>query len=160
MLQQDALSEILDDLETVEQEDAVLVEGFGTTTLGIDWQTGRLFKANAFQTKVERVIKYLVTPRGQVEVYRPTESGILDVNSFDEGYGSLAWTLAGRVYDDEDTAKEDLQALCDEAALNTEGIEQVVVDALTLEENRLIARIRVVVETGEEVTVNDVAITN
>ena len=157
MLQQDALSMILDDVETVDQEEVAVSAGFGRKTWGIDWQTGRLYKADETQTKVERAIKYLVTPRGQVEVYQSPD---IDLNDFDDGYGSLAWTLMGRVYDDEESAQSDLQALCDEAALNTTGVEEIVVDALTLEEDRLIARIRVVVETGEEVVVDGVNFTN
>lgn len=157
MFPTDELNEVLDGVVDTETEDALLIEGYGKKTWGIDWQTGRLFKADETQTKVERAIKYLVTPRGQVEVYQSSD---IDLNDFDDGYGSLAWTLMGRVYDDEESAQSDLQALCDEAALNTTGVEEIVVDALTLEEDRLIARIRVVVETGEEVVVNGVNFTN
>lgn len=157
MFPTDELNEVLDGVVDTETEDALLIEGYGKKTWGIDWQTGRLYKADETQTKVERAIKYLVTPRGQVEVYQSTD---IDLNDFDDGYGSLAWTLMGRVYDDEESAQSDLQALCDEAALNTTGVEEIVVDALTLEEDRLIARIRVVVETGEEVMVDGVNFTN
>ena len=157
MFPTDELNEVLDGVVDAETEDALLIEGYGKKTWGIDWQTGRLFKADETQTKVERAIKYLVTPRGQVEVYQSPD---IDLNDFDEGYGSLAWTLMGRVYDDEESAQSDLQALCDEAALNTTGVEEILVDALTLEEDRLIARIRVVVESGEEVLVDGVNFTN
>lgn len=157
MFPTDELNEVLDGVVDTETEDALLIEGYGKKTWGIDWQTGRLYKADETQTKVERAIKYLVTPRGQVEVYQSPD---IDLNNFDDGYGSLAWTLMGRVYDDEESAQSDLQALCDEAALNTTGVEEIVVDALTLEEDRLIARIRVVVETGEEVLVDGVNFTN
>ena len=157
MFPTDELNEVLDGVVDTETEDALLIEGYGKKTWGIDWQTGRLYKADETQTKVERAIKYLVTPRGQVEVYQSPD---IDLNDFDDGYGSLAWTLMGRVYDDEESAQSDLQALCDEAALNTTGVEEIVVDALTLEEDRLIARIRVVVETGEEVVVDGVNFTN
>lgn len=157
MFPTDELNEVLDGVVDTETEDALLIEGYGKKTWGIDWQTGRLFKADETQTKVERAIKYLVTPRGQVEVYQSPD---IDLNDFDDGYGSLAWMLMGRIYDDEESAQSDLQALCDEAALNTTGVEEIVVDALTLEEDRLIARIRVVVETGEEVMVDGVNFTN
>ena len=157
MFPTDELNEVLDGVVDTETEDALLIEGYGKKTWGIDWQTGRLYKADETQTKVERAIKYLVTPRGQVEVY---QSPNIDLNDFDDGYGSLAWTLMGRVYDDEESAQSDLQALCDEAALNTTGVEEIVVDALTLQEDRLIARIRVVVESGEEVLVDGVNFTN
>lgn len=157
MFPTDELNEVLEGVVDTETEDALLIEGYGKKTWGIDWRNGRLFKANETQTKVERAIKYLVTPRGQVEVYQSPD---IDLNDFDDGYGSLAWTLMGRVYDDEESAQSDLQALCDEAALNTTGVEEIVVDALTLEEDRLIARIRVVVESGEEVLVDGVNFTN
>lgn len=155
MITDDLLTAILDDVETVEQEETSLAPGIGKKTWGIDWVNGRLYKADETQTKVERAIKYLVTPRGQVEVYQSYAS-----NDFDDGYGSLAWTLMGRVYDDVDDAREDLQALCDEAAANTTGVEQVRVEELRLTDDRLIARIRVVVEDGEEVLVDGVNITN
>ena len=157
MFPTDELNEVLDGVVDTETEDALLIEGYGKKTWGIDWQTGRLFKADETQTKVERAIKYLVTPRGQVEVYQSPD---IDLNDFADGYGSLAWTLMGRVYDDEESAQSDLQALCNEAALNTTGVEEIVVDALTLQEDRLIARIRVVVESGEEVVVDGVNFTN
>lgn len=155
MFPTDELNEVLDGVVDTATEDALLVEGYGKKTWGIDWVNGRLYKADEAQTKVERAIKYLVTPRGQVEVYQSYAS-----NDFDDGYGSLAWTLMGRVYDDVDDAIEDLQALCDEAAMNTTGVEQVRVEDLRLTDDRLIARIRVVVEDGEEVLVDGVNITN
>lgn len=155
MFPTDELNEVLDGVVDTATEDALLVEGYGKKTWGIDWVNGRLYKADETQTKVERAIKYLVTPRGQVEVYQSYAS-----NDFDDGYGSLAWTLMGRVYDDVDDAREDLQALCDEAAANTTGVEQVRVEELRLTDDRLIARIRVVVEDGEEVLVDGVNITN
>lgn len=155
MFGEDLLSVILDDVEDVEQEQATVASGYGTKTWGIDWKTGRLYKTDPVQTKAERAIKHLVTPRGQVEVYPSYAS-----NEFDEGYGSLVWTMLGQTYTDEETAKTELQGICDETTALVLGIESITVETLTLFEDKLIAKIRIVVDTGEEVVIDDIAITN
>ncbi|WP_214795144.1 MULTISPECIES: hypothetical protein [unclassified Exiguobacterium] len=155
MFPTDELNEVLDGVVDTETEDALLVSGYGTRTWGIDWRNGRLFKADPVRTKAERVIKYLLTPRGQVEVYPSFGS-----DNLDEGYGSLIWTMFGEVYPDAETARADLQALCNEAALAVVGVEGVTAEEVTLKDDTLSARIRITIDTGEEVTVDDITIAN
>lgn len=155
MFGEDLLSPILDAVGDLEQEEAALSTGYGTRTWGIDWRNGRLFKADPVRTKAERVIKYLLTPRGQVEVYPSFGS-----DNLDEGYGSLIWTMFGEVYPDAETARADLQALCNEVALAVVGVEGVTAEEVTLKDDTLSARIRITIDTGEEVTVDDITIAN
>ncbi|WP_214783212.1 hypothetical protein [Exiguobacterium sp. s183] len=155
MFPTDELNEVLDGVVDTETEDALLVSGYGTRTWGIDWRNGRLFKADPVRTKAERVIKYLLTPRGQVEVYPSFGS-----DNLDEGYGSLIWTMFGEVYPDAETARSDLQALCNEAALAVVGVEGVTAEEVILKDDALTARIRITIDTGEEVTVDDITIAN
>ena len=155
MFPTDELNEVLDGVVETETEDALLVSGYGTRTWGIDWRNGRLFKADETRTKAERVIKYLLTPRGQVEVYPSFGS-----ENLDEGYGSLIWTMFGEVYPDAETARADLQALCNEAALAVVGVEGVTAEEVVLKGDTLTARIRITIDTGEEVTVDDITIAN
>lgn len=155
MFGEDLLSVILDDVEDVEQEQVVVTSGYGTKTWGIDWRNGRLFKADPVRSKAERAIKYLVTPRGQVEVYPSYAS-----NRFDEGYGSLVWTMLGQSFTDEETAQTELQAMCDETALVVPDIEAMQVEKVTIVDDKLIARIRIITDTGEEVTLDDITITD
>ena len=151
MFPQDELSQMLDGLTTGEGENRPLVDGYGKRTWGIDYKNGRLFKADPVRTKAERVIKYLLTPRGQVEVYPSFGS-----NNLDEGYGSLIWTMFGEVYPDAETAKADLQALCNEAALAIPEVENVLVEHLSLSGDTIKARIRITVDSGESVTIDDI----
>lgn len=155
MFPTDELNEVLDGVVDTETEDALLVSGYGTRTWGIDWRNGRLFKADPVRTKAERVIKYLLTPRGQVEVYPSFGSADLD-----EGYGSLIWTMFGEVYPDAETARADLQALCNEAAVEVVGVEAVTAEEVVLKGDTLRARIRITIDTGEEVTLDDITITD
>lgn len=151
MFPNDELNEVLDGVMTSEDEEQQTVSGYGKRTWGIDFKNGRLFKADPTRTKVERFIKYLLTPRGQVEVYPSFGS-----QNFDEGYGSLIWTMFGEVYSDAETAKGDLQAICDESALAVEGVEEVLVEHLTLEDDSIKARIRISIDSGESVTIDDI----
>ena len=151
MFPEDELSQMMDGLTTVEGENRLVADGYGKRTWGIDYKNGRLFKADPVRTKAERVIKYLLTPRGQVEVYPSFGS-----NNLDEGYGSLIWTMFGEVYPDAETAKADLQALCNEAALAIPEVENVLVEHLALSGDTIKARIRITVDSGESVTIDDI----
>ena len=151
MFPDDELNQVLEGITTDEGERRQIASGYGKRTWGIDFKNGRIFKADPTRTKVERVIKYLLTPRGQVEVYPSFGSQDLD-----EGYGSLIWTMFGEVYSDAETAKGDLQAICDESALAVEGIEKVLVEQLMLGDDSIKARIRISVDSGESVTIDDI----
>lgn len=155
MFGEDLLSPVLDSIGELDDEEALISTGYGTKTWGIDWRNGRLFKADPVRTKAERVIKYLLTPRGQVEVYPSFGSTDLD-----EGYGSLIWTMFGEVYPDAETARADLQALCNEATVEVVGVEAVTAEEVVLTGDTLRARIRITIDTGEEVTLDDITITD
>ncbi|MDA5561945.1 hypothetical protein PJK55_14495 [Exiguobacterium sp. MMG028] len=154
MFPEDPLDTVLDGIETPEAEDAVLVSGYGTKTWGIDWQNGRLFRADPVRTKMERVIKYLLTPRGQVEVYPDFGQDI------DTGYGSLVWTLYGEVFLSEEEARLALQAICDEAVGAIEGVRSVEAEAVVLSDDRFSARIRIITTDGEEEIVDGIEFSN
>lgn len=66
------------------------------------------------------------------------------------------WSMFGEVYSDTETAKGDLQAICDESALAVESVEKVLVEHLTLEDDSIKARIRISIDSRESVTIDDI----
>lgn len=149
--EEDDVFRLLDEVGDSDIELEVVAEGFGTRTWAIDFGRGRLFRADPVRTKVERVIKYLLTPRGQVEVY--PDFGTTDVET---GYSSLVWTLYGDSFTSDEEARLALQAICDEAAQQVPFITSVTAQDVTFRDDALTANILVVTDEGEEGTVDGV----
>ncbi|WP_214788591.1 hypothetical protein [Exiguobacterium sp. s21] len=153
MLETDVFDEILDGITDEVEERADITTGYGPRVWGVDWSNGRLYKAQPERTPLERVVKYLLTPRGQVEVY-PQAGGF-----FDEGYGSLIWTLYGETFVSNEEAQSAFQAICDELPAKLDGIERVVAENTRIDGDRVYTTIRVVTDNGEELTANDIDVT-
>ena len=152
MFPADVLDDILGGVDDQADTRERLVEGYGKKTYGIDWENRRLFKAGVKETPSQKVVKYIMTPRGEVELY----PDYADDLSFDVGYGSLVWTLVGAQIASEEEAKDFLQVICDDAASQQpEDIESVLVDSVDFKGDELYARIIITEQNGE---VNDYAV--
>lgn len=149
--EEDDVFRLLGEVGDSDTELEVVAEGYGTRTWAIDFGRGRLFRADPVRTKVERVIKYLLTPRGQVEIY--PDFGTTDVET---GYSSLVWTLYGDSFTSDEAARLALQAICDEAAQQVPNITTVTAQNVTVRDDRLVATIVVVTDEGEEETIDGI----
>lgn len=141
----DIIDEVLGTVADQDEENVRLLKGYGRKTWGIDWRHGRLYKTSPAETPFDRAVKYLVTPRGQVEVY-PDYADDLE---FDNGYGSLIWTLIGEQLATADEATSALQAICDDAVAKLDDIESIVPEDVELGDATLSARIIITDNYGE-----------
>lgn len=137
MFPTDPLNDVISAIDDLDVEDSQLITGYGPKTWGIDFETGRLYKATEKETPFDKAVKYLITPRGQVPIY-PDNGETLD---FDTGYGSLSWTLIGDQFADNEEAKRAVQAICDEAAERLDDIDSIVCASASLDTDKLMAQI-------------------
>ena len=146
MFPEDVLDDILSGVDDQDDTRERTTEGYGKTTYGIDWEHGRLYKASANETPAQKAVKYIMTPRGQVELYPDYAQDL----SFDDGYGSLVWTLIGAQIATIDEAKDFLQGVCDDAASRQpDDIESILVESVELNDDKLFARILITEQNGE-----------
>lgn len=153
MLPTDIFDDLLDGIEDESEEREEITVGYGKRVWGIDFQNGRLTKPDADRAALERVVKYMLTPRGQVDVYRTDAEGI------DEGYGSLIWTLEGETFTSAEEAQNAFQSICDEIPSMLEGVDQVTAENTRIDGDKIYTTIHVVTDTGEELTANDIDVT-
>lgn len=146
MFPDDILDDILSGVDDQDDTRERLIEGYGRTTYGIDWQYGRLYKTGVKETPFEKAVKYIMTPRGQVEVY-PDYANDLE---FDKGYGSLVWTLIGSSITTVEEAEDMLQSICDDAASQQpDDIERITPTDIEVSDGRIFARIIITDTIGE-----------
>ena len=109
------INEMLDEAETPLEEEnilngAAMSDPARTGSYGIDYRNGRfLGKVTGEQAVIHRVIKYILTPRGEEPVYPGSETEDMD----DDVYGSLIFTLIGEVYESDEDITQALQGVCD-----------------------------------------------
>lgn len=153
MLPADIFDELLNGIDDEKEEREEITVGYGKRVWGIDFQNGRLTKPDVERAALERVVKYLLTPRGQVGVYRS------DAETIDEGYGSLIWTLYGETFTSAEEAQNAFQSICDEIPAVLEGVDQVTAENTRIDGDRVYTTIHVLTDTGEELTANDIDVT-
>ncbi|MCT4779817.1 MULTISPECIES: hypothetical protein [Exiguobacterium] len=149
------IEEILDTAETLQEEENVLADQplsapvrDSTWTMG--WGTGRFGgRATGEQAIVERVVKYMLTPRGEFEVY--PGNGTVDYES--DEYGSLIYELVGEVYASNEDITQALQGICDQALVELTDVQMLTVVDAKVVNDKVTARIIVTVENGEETEV-------
>lgn len=149
------IEEILDTAETLQEEENVLADQplsapVRDATWAMGWKDGRFAgRVSGDQAIVERVVKYILTPRGDVAVY--PGSGTDDVS--DDEYGSLIYELIGEVYATNEDITQALQGVCDLALVELTDVQTLTVVDAKVVDDKVTARIIITIENGEEMEV-------
>ncbi|KOP29477.1 hypothetical protein ADM98_11415 [Exiguobacterium sp. BMC-KP] len=101
-----------------------------TETWAIDWKNGRFKgKVDGELATVNRVAKYIVTPRGQVDVYSD-----LPLNNALESdfYGSYLHSLIGKTFLSIEDIEDEIQAICELALVELIDVESISVGNINL----------------------------
>lgn len=156
------INEMLDEAETPQEEEnilngAAMTDPVRSGSYASDYRTGRFVgKVTEEQAVMHRVIKYLMTPRGEVPVYPGSETEELD----DDVYGSHIFSLVGEVYASDDEVIQALQGVCDLALQELDDVESMTVTEATIQQDRVDAKIIIQLPNGieTEVEVNGIGI--
>lgn len=149
------IEEILDTAETLQEEENVLADQplsapVRDSTWAMGWKTGRFAgRVSGDQAIVERVVKYILTPRGDVAVYPGSDTE--DVS--DDEYGSLIYELIGEVYATNEDITQALQGVCDLALVELTDVQTLTVVDAKVVKDKVTARIVITVDSGEEMEV-------
>lgn len=152
---EELIGEMLDEAETPQEEESLLNGGSLTDavregTYAIDFKRGRFAgKVMGEQAIIQRVVKYILTPRGEVDVYPGSDTEDIE----DDVYGSYIFSLIGEVYQSDEDITQALQGVCDMALNELTGIQSLLVDEATIVGDKVQARIVVQLQNGTETEV-------
>jgi len=156
------INEMLDEAETPQEEEnilngAAMTDPVRSGSYGVNYRTGRFIgKVTEEQAVIHRVIKYLMTPRGEVPVYPGSETEDME----DNVYGSYIFSLVGEVYPSDEDIMLALQGVCDLALKELDDVESLTVTEATILQERVDAKIIIQLPDGieTEVEVNGIGI--
>lgn len=136
----DVFDEMLLDIEDEDNElNAVtgqeVNEDVRTATWVIDWKTGRFSgKATGNDAIVHRAAKYMVTARGQVEVYTKIEaSGDVETDF----YGSYLYTMVNKAFPDVEAIENEIQSYCELAVTELQDVQSIEVANVKLDGDKI-----------------------
>lgn len=149
------INDMLDQAETPQEEEnlldgASLTDAARDGTYAIDFKRGRFAgKVTGEQAVIQRVIKYVLTPRGEVVVYPGSDTEDVE----DDVYGSYIFGLVGEVYRSNEEVTQALQGVCDIALNELPDVQSLTVAEATIQGDTVQARIVVQLQNGTETEV-------
>ncbi|HBF59711.1 hypothetical protein [Exiguobacterium sp.] len=129
-----------------------------TATWAMDWRTGRFGgKVDGDMATVHRTAKYMVTARGQVDVY-PKITTLDDVET--DFYGSYLYTLVNRAFPSVEDIENEIQAYCELAVTELPDVESISVGNVTLDGDKVAFSFYITPNNGttEEVSIDGIGI--
>lgn len=106
-----------------------------TATWAIDWKAGRFGgKVDGNTAVVHRTAKYMITERGQIDVY-PKIRTLDDVEV--DFYGSYLFSMVGQVFPTVEDVENEIQTLCELAVTELQGIQSIEVANVQLNGDKI-----------------------
>ncbi|WP_026831461.1 hypothetical protein [Exiguobacterium antarcticum] len=129
-----------------------------TTTWSIDWRTGRFSgKVDGDLATVHRAAKYMVTARGQVDVY-PKITTLNDVET--DFYGSYLYTMVNKAFPNVEAIENEIQAYCELAVIELPDVQSIEVGNVKLDGDKISFSFYITPNNGttEEVSIDGLGI--
>lgn len=124
------------------------------TTWAIDWKAGRFGgKVDENTAVVHRTAKYMMTERGQIDVY-PKIKTLDDIEV--DFYGSYLFSMVGQVFPTVEDVENEIQALCELAVTELQDVQSIEVANVQLNGDKISFSFHITPNEGvtEEVSIS------